>query len=179
MKRKIFININLSDQTKKRLIKATNEWRVLPVKWTKEPNFHITLEFLGFVPDDDIPQICQNIQEVSQKTEIFELYFDRIELTPKDDPKTIWLSGEASEELKVLQENIQKSLGIYVSSKKVFCPHITLGRIRKHKWLELEKTPKIEKEYPLIISVESVDVMASDFENEGIEYTTIESCLLK
>jgi 2'-5' RNA ligase len=184
MKRKIFISINLPDRTKKGLVSATEKWQparpgALPVKWVKEPNLHITLLFLGFVMDEAVTDICAAVKKVAEDTEIFDVNFDKIELGPSiPDPKMIWLSGEANESLRLLQENVEKALGIFVSSKKTFWPHITLGRIRARRWQELPEKPVVEKSFPLVVTAESVDVMASEFEQEGMEYTIIESCPL-
>ena len=180
MKRKIFISINLSDRDKKGLVRATEEWQNLPVKWTREESLHLTLSFLGFLPDDSLSEICSSVSEAVAGEDIFDVEFERIELgQDKNDPKMIWLSGEANESLRRLQENIEKALGTFVSSKKSFRPHITLGRIRQHKWMELPEIPVIDKKFPLTVSVESVDIMASEFDGEGQEYVIIESCLLK
>lgn len=179
MKRKIFISINLPSRTKKRLIKATERWQDLPVKWSKEENLHVTLLFLGFVDDDSTYDVCEKTLKITPAEEIFDIEFDAIELGPTaEDSRMIWITGQASEELKNLVEKLEKELGIFNSSKKEFRPHITLGKIRKNKWDELSEKPKIKKEFPLTVSVESVDVMASNFEGDGMEYTLIESCEL-
>jgi len=178
MKRKIFISLNVPPRDKKRLSKAILEWQDLPVKWVKEPNFHLTLAFLGHVEDNAIPSICEGVSRAVEGKQIFDLFFSQIELDKKNDPKIIWLTGEASEELKNLQSDIEKELGIFVTEKKIFIPHITLGRIRKNKWEETENLPEIKKTLDFVLTVESVDVMASDFENEEQEYTIIESRLL-
>jgi RNA 2',3'-cyclic 3'-phosphodiesterase len=179
MKRKIFININLLAKTKKSLVRATEEWQDLPVKWAKEPNLHITLEFLGHVLDDVIPEICIKVQEAVSDTEIFDMEFEKICLGPFEaEPRMIWLAGNASEELKNLREKIEKALDIFSGNKKSFCPHVTLGKIRQHKWQALEETPVIDKNFPLTITAESVDIMASEFEGDGMEYTIIQSCPL-
>lgn len=180
MQRKIFISINLTDRDKKRLIRATEKWQDLPVKWVKEQNLHITLSFLGHVADDVILKICAKVRKASDEKDIFDIEFDRIEIGPSaEDQKFIWLSGEPNEDLKSLVEALEKELGMLASEKKSFRPHITLGRIRKNKWEALEESPKILEKFPLTITAESVDVMASEFENEGQEYTVIESYLLK
>lgn len=180
MKRKIFISINLPDRDKKRLIRATEKWQDLPVKWVREPNLHITLVFLGYVADENVAEICEKIRGAVDDVEIFDLEFETIELGPDaEDPKMIWLSGRADENLRSLHEKIEKALGTYVSSKKSFRPHITLGRIRGRKWEALALKPEIFEKYNLIVSVESVDIMASDFSDGGREYTIIESCPLK
>ncbi len=175
MKRKIFISINIPKKDKTRLIKAVSEWEDLPVKWVKEPNFHLTLAFLGYVYDSALPAISEGVEKAVLGKELFDLHFSEIELDNKNNPKIIWLTGEASEELKNLQADIEKELGTFVAEKKIFIPHITLGRIRKNKWEEMEIKPEIKKSLGFILTVESVDVMASDFENGGEEYTLIDS----
>lgn len=180
MKRKIFISINIPSKIRKRLIQATQKWQDLPVKWTKEANLHLTMLFLGYVEEESLPEICQKVRDVAEKEEIFDIEMDKIELFPSEkDPKMIALTGPADENLLRLNENIEKALDIFVSQKKSFCPHITLGKGRKYKWEALENRPAISEKFPLIISAESIDVMASDFGDGQNEYTIIESCPLK
>ena len=180
MKRKIFISLNLPKQTKKRLSKAIEEWDDLPVKWTKEDNLHITLLFLGFVDDDAAFEISEKVVFAVKDFEIFDIEFDSIGLGPdENDPKMIWLIGKENKELLALIEKLEKELGIFTRAKKGFRPHITLGRIRKQKWDDLPEKPKVSKGLPLIVTAESVDVMASDFEGGSTEYAMVESCPLQ
>lgn len=176
MKRKIFISINIPEKIQKRLLKATEIWRNLPVKWVKEQNIHLTLSFLGFISDDLLSEICTRVRNVAEKSEIFDLGFTEIVPAPKkEDPKMVWLTGTTSEELRILQENIEKELGIFVASKKSFRPHITLGRIRNHKWNAQKERPEIFSKFPLSLSVSSVEIVASKFAGDGPEYTIVES----
>ena len=62
--------------------------------------------------------------------------------------------------------------------KKEFRPHILLGKVRKKQWDELPEKPEVKRDFPLMVGVESVDVMASDFESEEGEYVIVESCPL-
>lgn len=180
MKRKIFISINIPERDRKRLIKATEKWRGLPVKWTKEANLHITLLFLGHIDENTIFEICQKVKNAAQKTDIFDIEFDKIRLFPsQDEPRMVALTGPANESLLKLHEAIEKELDIFSASKKSFRPHITLGRGRKYKWEVLENKPSIEESYPLTVTAESVDIMASDFADGENEYVIIESCPLK
>lgn len=179
MKRKIFISINLPDKTKKQLNKASEKWQDLPVRWVKEANLHITLVFLGFVDEESMLDVCQKVRKIAEAEEIFDIEFDSIAFGPtQEDPKMIWVTGEANKKLKSLVEKIEKELGIFFNSKKEFRPHITLGKIRKNKWEELVEKPEINEKFPLLVNAESVDVMASDFEDDNTEYTIIESCPL-
>lgn len=157
---------------------ATEKWRELPVKWVKEVNLHVTLFFLGYIDDDTTTEICRAVSVAVEKRDIFDLNFDRIELSSLEDPRLIWLTGEPSQDLLELYESIEKELGIFTAPKKSFRAHITLGRIRKTKWQDTSEKPDVSEEFPLNLSVEAVDIMASDFKNSGQEYTLIESCPL-
>ena len=180
MKRKIFVSINLPDNSKKRLFKATEAWKGLPIKWMKDQNFHVTLIFLGHISDNDLIDVCEAVRSAVNDKEVFDLHFTEISLAPsKLEPRMVWLFGAASQELKDLYEQLEKNLGIFVSSKKTFRPHITLGRIRKHKWEAILNKPDVFAKFPLTVEVSSVDIMASDFGVDDQEYTVIESCPLQ
>lgn len=179
MKRKIFLSINLPDRSKNRLVGATQEWQILPVKWTKIDNLHLTLVFLGYTETDDLEDICQKVSYAAGKSQIFDIGFDTIRLFPsKEDPKMICLTGDPDENLKNLVADIEDALEISRGPKKIFRPHITLGRIRKHKWEALEPQVEILQKFDLVVSAETVDVMASDFERDGNIYSVIQSCPL-
>lgn len=176
-KKKIFVEINIPDQIKRRLMQKIIQWKELPVKWIKEENLHITVSFIGYVDESVVPDICQKINEAVADLEAFELAFDRIELGPNtDDPKMIWFSGKPSKELGKLSETIEQELDMHPQQHKEFCPHITLGRIRKIKWDALPQKPVINEKFVVTMAVESVSVM--DSRGGGTEYVPLEECLL-
>jgi 2'-5' RNA ligase len=179
MKRKIFISINIPDKVRKRLLKAVEKWQDLPVKWTPEANLHVTLVFLGYVSEDDIPDICARVREAIEKSDAFDMKFDKVELFPSaETPRMVALTGQASEELTDLVNNIEEALEMSAARKKTFRPHITLGRGRKYKWEALENKPSISEKFPLTLPAEAVEIMASNFGARGQEYAILESCPL-
>ncbi|PIP28389.1 MAG: RNA 2',3'-cyclic phosphodiesterase [Candidatus Moranbacteria bacterium CG23_combo_of_CG06-09_8_20_14_all_35_22] len=180
MKSRIFISFNIPEKAKKGLLLVTEKWRDLPVKWIRENNLHITLVFLGLVSEEAILEICEKTRAICEKENIFDIEFDQIELFPlKEEPKIIALTGKPSEELKNLVNNIEKGLGISNTPKKSFRAHITLGRIRKYKWEALESKPEILEKFPLNLSIESVEIISSELNENGSNYLTLESCPLK
>lgn len=180
MKRKIFISINVPEKAKKRLVLAVEKWEDLPVKWTRETNLHVTLFFLGHIDDESTAKVCSAVQKIANLEDIFDLNMEKIELAPSaNDPQMIWLTGKPSEELRKIHEKIEKELGTFKAKRKTFRPHVTLGRIRKHKWETLQEKPEISEIFPLVIPVDSIDIMASDFGDGQNEYTLIEACSLK
>ncbi len=180
MKRKIFININLAGQIRRRLAGSCAKWQAFPVKWTKEDNLHIELFFLGYVDNEVVLDICQKVAETVRDRAVFDLEFEKIILVPNvESPQEFRVAAKPSEELKNLCEAIEKKLEIFVVSKKVFSPHITLGKIRKEKWKELEKKPLVDEKASFAVSVDTVDIMASHFSERKNSFVLIESCPLK
>lgn len=180
MQRKIFVGIDLPKEVKKRLMQKVAKWKDLPVRWSREENLHITLSFLGHVDDELLFDICEKVREAVQNMDAFDIDMDRIELGPEQgkDAKMFWFAGEASDELKNLQEKIEKELGFFHESKKVFRPHITLGRIKQYGWQRLEEIPQIKEEFHVSVPVDSVEVIESLVEEGKRKFVTIESCSL-
>lgn len=180
MKRKIYITISLPDRVRRRLGKSCEKWQSLPVKWTKEENLNISLFFLGYIDNDVVADACQKVREAVCEIELFDLEFEKIILAPSaEKPQEFRVIGAASEKLKQLSEAIEKELEIFVAAKKVFSPHITLGKIRKEKWEELENIPEVDEKASFSVGVEAIDIIASHFGEGKNNFVLIESCALK
>jgi RNA 2',3'-cyclic 3'-phosphodiesterase len=176
MQRRIFIGISLENNLKKKLGKIIDKWRELPVKWSSEDNLHITLLFLGFVNDEELLERCKSLAQAAIFVKPFYLEMNEIRMAPNaDKPKMVWYLGEASSDLKDLYEKIEKSMGMYQTSKKVFLPHVTLGRTRATKWKKLEKQPEINEKLNAVISVGEICVFESIIEDGKRKYEVIES----
>jgi RNA 2',3'-cyclic 3'-phosphodiesterase len=176
-KKKIFIEIEVPSQVKKRLIKKVSQWENMPVKWSKEESLHVTVAFVGFVDESVVPDICEKVSLACQQMESFDLDFDKIVLSPTPlDPRMVSLVGPASEQLKQLNGLVEEALDMHKQDRKEFRPHITLGRIRKLKWDELEEKPVIDEKYKTVVPVDSVQVMES--KGGGAEYVLLEECPL-
>jgi len=178
-KRKIFIELEVPRGLSTKLLQRARKWQDLPVKWTKEGNFHLTLAFLGYVDEEVLPDICEKVRDAVNQIDAFDVYFEKICLGPdKENPQNVWLEGPASDELKNLIERIEKSLNIAKSERKQLRPHVTLGRIRHEKWMELVEKPEIDESFNVSIPAEVVFVMESNAIKGGPEYTPVEECPL-
>ena len=176
-KKKIFIEIDVPNSLRKRLVQKIADWSELPIKWMKEENFHITVSFVGYVDESVIPEICEKVSDAVADFESFELEFDRIELGPDPkDPKMVRLTGNPCVELGMLNEEVERALGMRGTAHKEFRPNITLGRIRKLKWDELAEKPEISEKLHVSMSVDSVSIMES--KGGGAEYVSLEECPL-
>ena len=176
-KKKIFVEINVANSLKRRLAQITAKWTDLPIKWMKEENLHITAAFVGYVDESVLPEICEKVGDAVADFESFDLEFNSIELGPDpSDPRMVWLTGEPCPELGMLNEIIERALGMRPTAHKEFRPHITLGRIRAIKWAELAEKPEISEKIKVSMTVDSVSIMES--KGGGAEYVSLEECPL-
>jgi len=178
MKRKIFIGVDLSVEIKKRLMQKIEKWQKLPIRWSREENFHLTLLFLGHIDDELIYEICNSVKQAVENIEMFDIELNKIELGPTQDEnaKVAWFAGEASEELKFLSENIEKELGIFMDNKKIFRPHIILGRIQQYSWQKLQEKPDISEDFSVLLPVESVQIFESVMIDGKRKFSVIDNC---
>lgn len=181
MQKRLFTAISLPEETKKRLFRfVSKEYKNLPVKWVRQENFHITLNFLGYIPVEKIPEICKSIQKVSESEGSFELQFTKAKIGPNlENKKMIWAVGEKSEELSELKYRLDKALGLFVREKREFKPHITLGRIQKKKWKKIHPEPFIERSLNFFVPVSSIEILESRFEKGKRVYYILESFSLR
>lgn len=164
MKHRVFIAINLPEKIKQALVDYQKKWPELPIRWTKKDNLHITLEFLGYLTDEEVAKTCQETREMALKHTPFTINLNKICYGPpkKMPPRMIWAMGE-----KIPALNIS--------------PHITLGRIRTWQWrqIEPEERPVVDEDISLKFEVSSIEVMESILKKIGPDYTILESCPLK
>lgn len=176
-RRRIFIAINLPEDVKRKLAEYQAKWPELPVRWTKPKNIHITLDFIGYVTDEELLEVCKTTKQVASRNACFDINLIKICYGPTDKkpPRMIWAVGEKSEEFTSLKNDLDKSLA--TSENREFSPHITLGRIRKWEWqrIEPEERPEVNEDISLSFSVDSIEIMESVLKRGGAEYTILES----
>ena len=189
MPHRIFIAINLPEKIRIRLVNYQKKWPELPIRWTKKDNLHITLVFIGYVKDEEIPEICKITKEIAEKNTGFTINLNKICYGPpkKMPPRMVWVSGEKSEELTRLQKGLENS---FLSSpvkkpvkqeKRLYSPHITLGRIRRWEFrqIEPEERPSVNEDISLSFEVNSIEIMESRLKRTGAEYAVLNSYTLK
>lgn len=164
MGHRTFIAINLPENIKNKLVECQGKWPDLPVRWTKKENMHITMEFLGYLIDEELIEICQKVKKTASEKEAFSVRLNKICYGPpgKKLPRMIWVTAERIKEFNL-------------------SPHITLGRIKtwEFRQIEPEERPEVNEEIDLSFEVNSIEIMESRLKRGGPEYTILESCPLK
>lgn len=106
------------------------------VGWVDRGQMHLTLKFLGNVPEVEAPDVCRVVAEAAAGVEPFEIVFRGLGAFPRaSEPRTVWLGidqgqGELLELHTAIEESLKKKMGFGKENRK-FHPHLTLGRLRK------------------------------------------------
>lgn len=112
--------------------------KVPSARWSSSLPFHMTLAFLGDVPDNDLNTVCKSVAQASQPFSCFELRLEGVGAFPSPArPRVIWCGLTAADlkPLFELRKTIVKGLtdAGYRPDDQRFTPHVTLGRIRSNQ----------------------------------------------
>ncbi len=133
-----FIAVEISPSVIARAGDLIDKLRIAPVEvaWVRPQQMHLTLKFLGAVPDVDTPDICRVLDKVAATFEPFEITCRGVGAFPNlRDPRTLWIGIEdGADELKRLQAEIDMALKTelgYAKEQRGFHPHLTIGRVKR------------------------------------------------
>ena len=148
------------------------------VRWARPENVHLTLKFLGDVPEEDVAPVTEALEPVRSRHEPFEAELSGFGAFPSTRrARILWAGiGEGSEPLRDLARDVEASLEPlgFEREDRAYVPHLTLGRARgRPVSLEaFEKTP------PLGFRVLRVDLVESVLGGAGATYSTLATYLL-
>ncbi len=104
------------------------------VRWVKPRNMHVTMKFLGDVPDADVMGICRAVEDAAAGLAPVEFDVVGLECAPARGPvKMVWAgvreSGRTLTGTFAGLESAMEALGFDVE-RRAFRPHLTVGRFR-------------------------------------------------
>lgn len=100
-------------------------------RWIDPENFHITLRFIGDVPEDTATEIDEALSHIYEDP--FELQLQGVGQFGNDKPHAVWARVGESEPLRALQahqEIAMQRLGLRAEPRK-YTPHVTVARLNK------------------------------------------------
>jgi RNA 2',3'-cyclic 3'-phosphodiesterase len=131
-----FVCIEIPDSAKQRIDELENQLRGIDaqVSWVKPSNVHLTLKFLGGVPEDKIDAVAGAAERAAQVTGPFEIEIAGTGCFPSArSPRVLWIGlAVLPDELVRLHaalEGDMHSLGFEREARR-FAPHLTIGRLR-------------------------------------------------
>jgi len=133
-----FIAVDVSDDVRARVAEAQARLKRAPVRvkisWTKPENWHLTLQFLGYV-DEEVTSVISNSLDILAKSHSsFDLAICGAGAFPNEHrPRVLWAGCDDREgKLQTLAAWVRaamKGLG-FEPEEREFAAHLTLARMR-------------------------------------------------
>ena len=136
MGQRVFFALDIDEATRGRIVSAADNLHSLPgrITWTKPRNLHVTMNFLGNVPDESIAELCDLAEGVVAGLALGEVTFTIGPLVcfpPHKRTRMIWAPvGEGIEVLASLHAALNQALaaGGWRSETRPFKGHVTVAR---------------------------------------------------
>ena len=103
----------------------------VPIRWVAPETMHLTLQFLGEVPQSQIPSIQEAISASAAGFSSIPVHIASVGGFPSfKKPQVLWLGISADKKLKKLASQLQSALQpLGFKPEKEYIPHLTLGRM--------------------------------------------------
>ncbi|KKR10476.1 MAG: 2'-5' RNA ligase [Parcubacteria group bacterium GW2011_GWA2_39_18] len=132
MGKRVFFSIPLSMGIKNKIKNVISRYD-LPGKVEPEEKWHITLNFIGNVDDNELAKLVFIGKELASKTKNFEIKIKNLMYVPSaQNPKMLWVGVENNKNLnqlkKLIDDKIFDANIPYRVEYSVFSPHVNLAR---------------------------------------------------
>ena len=149
--------------------------RVDGVRWVKNEGIHITVKFLGEVPESKILPMLEALRPVGGTHGPISVTLDRIDAFPnKRRARVIVVTlGSGVEAMQALFADVEERLDTVVEverEERAYLPHITLGRRKVPKPFPNGDVPDIQRKE---FTVEHLVLFKSTLTSGGAIYTPL------
>ncbi len=174
-----FIAIELPEDVRSQLGALQERFghRGKAVRWVRPDAMHLTLKFLGEVPDARLPAVCDALSEVASPCEPFEFAVRRTGcFPPRGGVRVVWAGVEEPTEhlltCQALCEDAMEELG-FAREHRPYVPHLTLGRVKDPRGASglRELVAECEDFEAGWVDVDRLVLMESHLSPKGAEYT--------
>lgn len=176
-----FIAIDLTQNLKKTLSQLTDQFRnqSAAIKWVKESGMHLTLKFLGDIPEVRTSEVKSILAKICNLYQRFILKLIGTGTFPpgEKNPRVIWIGIEDAEPLIALQSQIETELHKkgFPKETRAFHPHLTLGRIKGggNFGNVLSELDRLKDSSFGQMNVEEISFFRSTLKPSGAEHTVL------
>jgi 2'-5' RNA ligase len=149
------------------------------VRWVPDVNQHITVTFIGNVPADNVEEVLQRVQQVSDETKSFYLTFEKLECFPTGKrPRMVWARFREAEAFLDLAERMKGAVAEFMDHTDDHdpIPHVTLGRFKQFRNVELLNLDIAQPNNKLL--VDRLIMWRSHLDPGGAEYHALQEFTL-
>ncbi len=169
---RLFVGVPLDDIVRRYVCDVSTALRGkmgrMRASWVKEENYHITLMFIGEVPDKEVSAIKDKLSAIRFRPLTLTLFHVGYFGNP---PKVLWVGVQPSENLTDLASQVNNILG---GNMDRFHPHITLARIKGRVSSDFYSTVDSAMVKPLEWNVDRFILFRSQLAPGGSIYTPLE-----
>lgn len=148
------------------------------VRWINPQQLHMTVKFLGDIPDSDVTRVSEAVDRGAAKCTPFTISLCGCGCFPPRGPvRIVWIGAE--ETTGTIIQSAKEIIGELVDvgfepEPREWSPHITIGRVRDDRSHGgIRDAVEASSLETLHQSVQSVSVMSSVLSKQGPTYTAI------
>ncbi len=126
---RLFTALEVPDEVAERLMRLQRG--LDGARWIERPDFHITLRFMGDVPEDVADDIDEALSEIPMAP--FDVELEGLGEFGGKRPHTLYAGVKPSEPLRILQgrhESAMRRVGLKPETRN-FTPHVTIARLNR------------------------------------------------
>ena len=181
---RVFVAIDIGKQTREAIRTLSSKLQKEAdlgrgdARWVNPDVMHLTLKFLGEIPDEQSANVCRIVEAVAAGHMGFDLDFEKVGSFGGKSARVLWVgAGEGAEQLGALAKDIDEQLGLagWPTETRKFEGHLTLCRIKNFGGGK--KLVKLSEEYADFVApvtaVDSVVVYQSELTPKGPIYTAL------
>jgi 2'-5' RNA ligase len=153
----------------------------LPIRWVKPENIHLTMKFLGDIPESSVLKILREMKKISNNFSSLNLFAKGIGVFPGvKRPRVLWVGVRGDLEklaqiLTDLEQNLEK-IG-FPRETRPFKSHLTIGRMKRRvDPVKLAETMKSGSDFSSPhFRVKEIVLFQSKLKPSGAQYTRLGS----
>ncbi len=178
---RLFVALDLPDPVRGSIVAwGREELRDPALRPVAEESLHVTLAFLGYLPEKRIPRLAEIVAESGDPAPRIELW-SPVPRPPRGRPRLFALPADSPGTV-ALQAGLQERLveeGLYEPEKRPFWPHVTVARVRREE--RGSKRPGVVSRPPGALPKEllqpfdgvRITLYRSQLQPQGAQYTPL------
>jgi len=178
-----FISIDIEDEeVVNRIVEVQERLKAsgADLKLVEPENVHLTLKFLGDIPESRVTDVVNAMEKAAETVEPFTMRLKGIGVFPNPNyVRVVWIGvEEGSDETKAMAAVLEQELGRmgFRRERKDFVPHVTVARVRsgRNKDRLIEAIRELSNVEVGEVEVDRIRLKKSILRPQGPEYHTVE-----